>query len=195
VSSQNWLFILRSANLLNLSHLLENTRLMTDICVWQDGPVFTDLGQSIRALREADPWWSQQELAEKSDVSIYTVVRAEAGKNLRFANLTKIASALKKKTGQDVLGNSLSNADERLNAPRDSSILAPSPTIPTMTEGSPMREQIEQVLGALGQVPTRHRQDFANEVSDLAARFRLGLPHGSAHGGSVGKRHRSSGTG
>jgi transcriptional regulator with XRE-family HTH domain len=73
--------------------------------------------------------------------------------------------------------------------------LGPLPQIPTTTEGSPMREQIEQILGALGQVPTRHRQEFANEVSDLAARFRLGLPRGSAHGGHAGKRQRSSGTG
>lgn len=58
-----------------------------------------------------------------------------------------------------------------------------------------MREQIDQVLGALGQVPTRHRQDFADKVSDLAARFRLGLPHGAAQGGPPGKRRRTSGTG
>jgi hypothetical protein len=167
----------------------------TDIYVCQNARVFANLGHTIRALREADPWWSQHQLAENADVSIYTVVRAEAGKNLRFSNLSKIASALQQKTGQDILGNSLSNADERLNAPRESSILPPSPPTPTMTEGSPMREQIEQILGALGQVPTRHRQDFANEVSDLAARFRLGLPHGSTHGGHAGKRRRSSGTG
>jgi transcriptional regulator with XRE-family HTH domain len=173
-------------------------RFATDIYVCQNAPVqteFKDLGKLIRSLREQDPMWSQQELAERADVSTYTVVRAEQGRNLRLTNLQKIATALRSKTGKDVMSLGGGVTDVRLHEPTDSSILPPSPTTPTMMEGSPMREQIEQILGALGQVPTRHRQAFANEVSDLAARFRLGLPHGSAHGGPAGKRRRSSGTG
>lgn len=154
--------------------------------------MFTDLGRSIRALREADPWWSQQDLAEKADVSLDTVVRAEAGKNLRFANLTKLASALKTKTGQDVLGNSLSTADERLKGEPDSSIVRPSTTIPTRTEGSPMQEQIDQLLGAFGQVPPTERQDFVDKVSDFAAEIRVRLSNERGHGG---KRRRQSRTG
>lgn len=165
---------------------------MLDICIWQDAPVFPDLGQSIRALREADPWWSQHELAEKADVSIYTVVRAEAGKNLRFANLAKLAAALKQKTGQDVLGNSLSTADKRLNGESGSSIVTPSSTIPTRTEGSPMREHVDQLLGALGQVPPTERQEFVDEVSNLAAKIRLRLVEDRGHGG---KRRRLPRTG
>jgi transcriptional regulator with XRE-family HTH domain len=72
--------------------------------------------------------------------------------------------------------------------------LNPSPTI-LSSEGSPMREHIDQILGALGQVPTRHRQEFADAVSDIAARFRLGLTSGSAQGAPPGKRRRRSGTG
>jgi transcriptional regulator with XRE-family HTH domain len=165
---------------------------VADIYVWQNAAVFTRLGKAIRMLREADPWWSQQDLAEKADVSLDTVVRAEAGKNLRFANLTKLAAALREKTGQDVLGNSLSTADERLKADVGSSKLNPSPLIPTRTEGSPMQEQIDQLLGALGQVPTTERQGFVDEVSDLAAKIRLRLADDRGH---PGKRRRHSRTG
>lgn len=72
--------------------------------------------------------------------------------------------------------------------------IAPSlNTNPTQTEGSPMRERIEQILGALRQVPTGQQQDFIDEVSDIAAEFRLGLRRRA--GGRAGKRRASRPTG
>jgi hypothetical protein len=57
-----------------------------------------------------------------------------------------------------------------------------------------MREQMDQLLGALGQVPPNERQRFVDEVSDLAAtiRVRVRTTDGRGHDG---KRRRQSRTG
>lgn len=55
-----------------------------------------------------------------------------------------------------------------------------------------MQEQIDQLLGALGQVPATERQHFVDKVSDFAAEIRLRL---SEERGHAGKRRRQARTG
>jgi hypothetical protein len=73
-----------------------------DICVWQDDAVTRQLGALIKEMRESDPKWSLKRLAEEACVSMDTVVRAEADRNLRVENLSKISAALLRKTGRNL---------------------------------------------------------------------------------------------
>lgn len=52
-----------------------------------------DLGQAIRAARKARGW-SQADLAEQAGLSRPTIARAETGRDISTATLSKIASAL-----------------------------------------------------------------------------------------------------
>jgi hypothetical protein len=76
--------------------------LVPDICVWQDDAVTRQLGALIKEMRESDPKWSLKRLAEEACVSMDTVVRAEADRNLRVENLSKISAALLRKTGRNL---------------------------------------------------------------------------------------------
>jgi hypothetical protein len=76
--------------------------LVPDICVWQDGAVTRQLGALIKEMRESDPKWSLKRLAEEACVSMDTIVRAEADRNLRVENLAKISAALLRKTGRNL---------------------------------------------------------------------------------------------
>jgi transcriptional regulator with XRE-family HTH domain len=72
------------------------------MCVWQDGAVARQLGALIKEMRESDPKWSLKRLASEAGVSMDTIQRAEADRNLRVENLSKISAALSRKTGRNL---------------------------------------------------------------------------------------------
>lgn len=60
------------------------------------------LGALIKEMRESDPKWSLKRLAKEASVSMDTIVRAEADRDLRVENLAKISAALSRKTGRNL---------------------------------------------------------------------------------------------
>jgi len=71
--------------------------LHSDISVSHNLPVQHSVGAVIRAVREAEPFWNQTELAQRADVAISTVVNIEKGRNFEQDSLRKLVAALKEK--------------------------------------------------------------------------------------------------
>jgi DNA-binding XRE family transcriptional regulator len=74
-----------------------NLALHSDISVAHNHRVQHSVGAAIRAVRKADPFWNQAELATRANVAISTVVNIEKGRNFERDTLLKVVKALEEK--------------------------------------------------------------------------------------------------